>query len=321
MRIAFSTSWIARRQRDGMALAEELARLGLNPIELGHGLPVPQLEGILRVVERGDLRVASVHNFCPHPIEVRGGSPDCYEFTSHREADRRRAVKLTKDTIALAARVKADRVVLHGGRARTMQTYRRALDAIDKGAFLNKSYGRLKIAHVREREARSKGLLSRLEEVLRAVLPDAKAAGITLCLENRERPEDVPSERELPDFVRKFGNEKIRAWHDFGHAQIKENLSFLDHRAYLESIAPLLGGCHVHDVRWPNEDHLPPGEGTIPFDCLLPLLPADSLLVFEISPSAPEDRVLAAWNSRRRIVSSSPQPCGTGSLMKYPAGA
>jgi len=295
MRLAFSTSWNARRHRNGVALGEELARLGLNPIELGHGLTVAQLEGILRVVDRGDLQITSVHNFCPHPIEVQVPSPDCYEFTSHREADRRRAIKLTRDTIALAERVGAKRVVVHGGCARTMQTYRKALDLLHEGHFLDKTYGKLKVTHTREREARGPALLARLESALRELLPAAEAAGVTLCLENRERPEDVPSERELPSFVEKFETAFLRIWHDFGHARIKENLAFLDHRAFLRSVAHLLAGCHLHDVCWPNEDHLPPGAGSIDFDNLLPLLQPDAYLVFELRPSVTEDAVLAAW--------------------------
>ena len=41
--IAFSTNWNVNRQRDGVALVEEILALGFDTIELGHGLSVSQL--------------------------------------------------------------------------------------------------------------------------------------------------------------------------------------------------------------------------------------------------------------------------------------
>ncbi len=74
-------------------------------------------------------------------------------------------------------------------------------------------------------------------------------------------------------------------WHDFGHVQRKANLGLLDHAEFLASIAPRLFGCHVHDVEWPAKDHrIPFTGGGVAFDQLLPLLPKDIPLVWELSP-------------------------------------
>ena len=73
--------------------------------------------GIQEVYKAGEVaRFSSLHNFCPLPLEIQGASPDCYEFTSHRPFDQRRAVKLSLQTIDFARRLGAPFVVLHLGR-------------------------------------------------------------------------------------------------------------------------------------------------------------------------------------------------------------
>lgn len=282
------------RHRNGEEMIEELLRMGIDTIELGHGLKITQIEGILRVIERGDVRISSVHNFCPHPLEVAGDSPDCYEFTSHREADQMRAVRLTRETIDLAARVGAKVVVVHGGRVRTMRCYRKALEMIEKGELLTKSYGDMKIQAVIEREQAGAKRLDRLKRAIAQFLPQAEDRGISLGLENRERYEDVPSEREMLPFLERLAHPQVGYWHDFGHAQIKANMTFLDHRAWFFKALPHLIGCHVHDVTWPNNDHQPPFTGEIPFSDFIPYLPPNIPVVFEMNPFAEEAAVLAA---------------------------
>ena len=293
--LSFSTSWNMHRHREGESIVEELLGMGISTIELGHGLKVSQVQGIVRMVEQGAVRVSSVHNFCPHPIEVQGNSPDCYEFTSHRESDRSRALRLTRKTIELAGRLGAQAVVLHGGRVRTMKNYRKALEMIEAGEFLTKAYGDMKIEAVQAREAAGPRRLERLRNALQDLLPLAQTEGVHLGLENRERYEDVPSEREMLTFLSRIDHSHLGYWHDFGHAQIKENLAFLDHRRWFAEAAPRLVGCHVHDVIWPNEDHQPPFTGEIRFADLLPQIPHGIPIVFEMSPHAEREAILSAW--------------------------
>jgi sugar phosphate isomerase/epimerase len=302
--LSFSTCWNRARHRNGEELAEEILAMGIETVEFGHGLTVSQLEGLLRVVARGDLRVSSVHNFCPHPIEVSGSSPDCYEVTSHRESDRERTVRLTRQTIEVAGRVGARAVVIHGGRVRTMHNYRDLLEMIAAGKFLSPEYAACKREAVSVREAASARMLGRLEQALRAVVPAAEAAGVRLGLENRERYEDVPSEREMLPFLAHLDSGSVGYWHDFGHAQIKENLGFLSHREWFAVARSRLVGCHVHDVHWPNEDHLVPGMGEISWDDFLGQLPPDIPVVFELSPKMEKEAVVKAWKTwQERLLS------------------
>jgi len=293
--LSFSTAWNRSRHPDGELLVEELLRLGIDVIELGHGLKISQLEGILRVVDRGDVRVSSVHNFCPHPIDVSGDSPDCFECTSHRETDRQRFLRLTRETMNTAVRVGAAAVVIHGGRVRTMRSYRQGLDLIESGQIFSKAYGEYKIDSVRKREAGAIRPLARLQALLDNVLPLAEQLNLMLGLENRERYEDVPSEREMLPVINRYNHPHLGYWHDFGHAQIKHNMAFLDHSAWFREALPRLVGCHVHDVIWPNEDHQPPFTGGVDFDSMAPWLAPEIPVVFEIRPDVEKEAVTRAW--------------------------
>lgn len=299
--LAFSTSWNMHRHTDGERMVEEILSLGVDTIELGHGLKISQIDGILKSAQRGDIRVCSLHNFCPHPLEVSGDSPDCFVFTSKNAAERRRAVRLTKATIELASQFQAGLVVMHGGRIRTQRHYQKALELLEEKKFLTKEYGDFKVEAVRAREEAAPPVLARLSECLREVLPLAEEHNVVLGMENRERYEDVPSERELPGLLAGIGNPCLGYWHDFGHARIKENLAFLDHAAYFEQMLPHLVGCHVHDVRWPNQDHQPPFSGEIDWSSLVPKIPSHVPMIFEMSPHLTVEEVrhgLRLWKER-----------------------
>jgi sugar phosphate isomerase/epimerase len=289
--LAFSTCWNARRHTKGESLVEEILELGFDTIELSHNLRNFHLEGILTMVGRGDIRVGSVHNFCPLPPEIVEVSPDCYQFTSHQEEERQRALRRTRETIQLAARVSSPRVVLHGGKTSSALSYRRARQLIREGHVLDRKYAREKLQWVRKRESVSALYLGRLRAALDELQQPAREAGVKLALENRPAYEDVPSEREMIPFIESFPGDVIGYWHDFGHAGIKENLRFHNQAQWLKQSGRHVVGCHLHDVSWPWEDHLPPFSGQLDFDGLIPLLPKDTYMAFEISPDATAEEI------------------------------
>ena len=106
---------IPRATRKVRACCAKSATSGFDFVELSHGVRVSLVGGIQEVVNQGEVRISSLHNFCPLPLEVQGASPDCYEFTSHRPFDQQRAVKLSLQTIDFASRLGAGVVVLHLG--------------------------------------------------------------------------------------------------------------------------------------------------------------------------------------------------------------
>ena len=290
MNPALSTSWNSWRHKDGREMVGEILGLGFRSIELGHGIRSPLLEGVLKAREKHDFAISSVHNFLPMPVEVLSDSPDCYEFTSHRPQDRERAIQLTRQTIDWAARLGAPVVVVHCGLIRTLNLTAPLRNIVESGGIFQKKFVRKKLAAVRSRERVAELYMRRVLDCLSGLVDHAGTKGVKLGIENREHFEAVPGERELADFLRRLDSPHAGYWHDFGHAQIKHNLGLLDHGQWLSAAGPLTIGCHVHDVRWPFRDHSPPFTGEIDYASLLPLLPPDCQLVFELSPrTAAED--------------------------------
>ena len=114
MTLSISTCWNSGRHTDGANMLRELMDLGFDTVELGHGVRISLMQGVERMISK--VRFSSLHNFCPLPVEMFNASPDCYEFSSHRKAERERAVKLTCQTIDWAVRLDAPVVILHCGR-------------------------------------------------------------------------------------------------------------------------------------------------------------------------------------------------------------
>jgi sugar phosphate isomerase/epimerase len=109
-------------------------------------------------------------------------------------------------------------------------------------------------------------------------------------VENREALEEIPLDGEMDMTLREFNHPSIGYWHDCGHAQIKENLGFINHRMHLETMAPRLLGFHIHDVEPPGTDHRAPGSGMIDFASLKPMVKPEHIKVFELSPSLPVEQ-------------------------------
>lgn len=295
--LSFSTNWNAGRHHDGATIIREILDLGFTQIELGHGLSVSQLHGIREAFAKGGggFSVTSVHNFCPMPLEVLHDNPDCYEFTSHRPRERERALRLTRETMATAREFGARYVVLHLGRIISLRGMTDSLlNNLGKRGVNDRDYCRAKLAAVQKREKHAPVFLDRVTRVLEPLVEEASTMGLTLVVENRSDFEAIPTERELLALLEHFDSPHLRYWHDFGHAQMRDNLGLLDHAQWLSDIAPFAVGAHLQDAKWPDVDHLIPFEGEIPFDRLVPLLPSSLNYTLELSPRAKPEAILAA---------------------------
>jgi sugar phosphate isomerase/epimerase len=239
----------------------------------------------------------------PMPVEVQTDSPDCYEFTSDRAADRERALKFTLATIDWAAKLEAPFVVVHTGRIRSLNLTDPLRQMVEQGKLHSREFVRQKLAAVQAREKVAEAFNTRVLEILREAADHAGKRGVKIGVENREYYEAVPSERDFPNFLQRLDSKNVGYWHDFGHAQIKENLGLIDHRLHLETMAPRLLGCHIHDTRWPFKDHCPPFTGETRFDELVPLLPKKCAMVLEMSPRAEAADIVKAaetWEKKFR---------------------
>ncbi len=272
-------------------LREITGKLGFDLIELGHGIRISLMPGIQKMFDAGKVRFSSLHNFCPLPVEVMSASPDCYKFSAAHPEERERAVKQTFQTIDFADRIGAPFVVMHLGEV-PMQPITDPLIALaKKGKLLSREYVQRKIRAVQKRETVAAPYLERVKDCLRRIIDYAAAKNIKLAVENRRGYEGIPTERELPALLDEMNSPQLGYWHDFGHAQIKANLAFLDHAEWLRTIGPRTLGCHVQDCIWPAQDHQPPFAGNIDFEKLIPLLPSNCVFVWEMSPNKTADDI------------------------------
>lgn len=283
--LSLSSCWNSHRFQEVAPYVSEVRELGFEYLELSHGFNVSLLPGIIEAVDAGKIRVSSVHNFCPAPVEVQVDAPDAFEFTSDFAEDRERAIKLTIRTLELAARVQAPRVVLHLGSVK-MPSMTKDLEALTKsGKIYSREYIRKKLEFVTERHKVASTYLDRAKAALDELIPHCEKNRVVLGIETRSHFEQVPSEKEMFELMAHYQDcPWIGFWHDFGHVQRKANLGFLNHEEVLCRLAPKLLGCHVHDVIWPHRDHqIPLATQGVDFDRLLPLVPVGIPLVWELS--------------------------------------
>ena len=54
--------------------------------ELSHGTRISLLPGILDAVDAGEIKISSLHNFCPLPMGVNYAAPNLYQFSASGRA-------------------------------------------------------------------------------------------------------------------------------------------------------------------------------------------------------------------------------------------
>jgi sugar phosphate isomerase/epimerase len=268
-------------------MLREIRSLGFEYAELSHGIRISLLPGIFEAVDTGEIRISTLHNFCPLPMGVDRAAPNIFKFTSLDQRERELAFRHTMKTIETAVRVKASLVVLHMGKVEMKEYTDKLLEMVQKGQKDTPKYDKLCAEVYEKREERKEKHIAAAHELLRRLVREAESRGIRLGIENREALEEIPFESDFPLFFREFSSPTIAYWHDCGHAQIKENLGFINHALHLEALADRLGGFHIHDVGYPGRDHMPPGQGTIDFAALKPMVKPEHLKVFEMAPWVP----------------------------------
>jgi sugar phosphate isomerase/epimerase len=288
---SLSTCWNSQRHTDGRAMLREICELGFEYAELSHGIRISLLPGILEAVDAGEIKISTLHNFCPLPIGVSHAAPNLFKFTSLDARERENAYRHSVKTIETAARLKAQLVVLHMGCIEMKDYTDRLLDMLGNGEKDSPKYRKLCVEAEEKREQKKERHVQLAGEMLLRLLEQAKRYGLKLGVENREALEEIPLESDFGFFFREFEDPLICYWHDTGHAQIKENLGFIQHPMHLESMADRLAGFHIHDVQFPGRDHCPPGSGMIDYAALKPFVRPDHIKVFELSPGVPVEEL------------------------------
>lgn len=274
-------------------MLREIRDLGFEYAELSHGTRISLLPGIFEAVDAGEIKISSLHNFCPLPMGVNNSAPNLYQFSAERPRERELAHRYTVKTIEMAERLRAPVVVLHLGSIEMKSYTEKLLDMVARGERETPKYEKLCAELDEKREAKKGPFLERTKEALKKLLAEAESRGIKLGAENRQGLEELPCESDFQFLFRELDSPNLVYWHDTGHAQIKENLGFIPHLMHLESLKDRLCGFHIHDVHFPGRDHCAPGSGTIDFAGIKPLLKPEHIRVFELSPSLTVEQVRA----------------------------
>jgi sugar phosphate isomerase/epimerase len=288
---AFSTCWNSHRHLDGRGMVQEVRALGFEFVELGHGTRLSLLEGVHEAVAANEIKVSSLHNFCPLPLGFLGSAPDCYLPSSRNERERQLAVRHTLRTIDCAASLGAKIVVVHLGLVPMRDYTRRLLRLSAEGRVNTPKFQRLCDRALAVRNKKRQKHLDQVHRTLETVLPRARAAGVKLGMETRSGIEEIPDEQEMQQILARFGADAILYWHDVGHAAMKESLGLMQTESILARFRGQTAGMHLQDFAPPADDHLPPGFGTFEFGRLAAFVTDDMILAWEIHPQWKSDEI------------------------------
>lgn len=292
---SLSTCWNSHRHTDGRAMLREIRDLGFQYAELSHGIRISLLPGVIEAVDAGEIKISTLHNFCPLPMGINHAAPNIFKFTALDRRERENAFRHTVKTIETAERVGAQLVVLHMGAVDMKDYTDKLIEMVGDNEKETPKYERLCNEVIEKRESKKEKFVEAAYEMLRAVSEQASRRGLKLGIENREALEEIPFETDFTLFFHEFPGETVRYWHDCGHAQIKHNLGFIDHAMHLENMSPWLHGFHIHDVQFPGRDHCPPGSGMIDWAKLAPYVKPEHIKVLELAPGVPPDDVLRGF--------------------------
>lgn len=292
MQFSLSTHWHAYRHVSGEELIDEALELGFDRVELGYDLRHDLIPGVQARVADGSIRIGSVHNFCPIPVGAPMGHPELFTFADPDARVREQALRHTRATIDFAAELGARVVVAHMGNVKMRSYTRKLIELAVDGLDADRRYEKTKIKLLTKRDRKSPRQLAHLYRMLEQILPHLEATDMVLAMENLPTWEAFPTELEAEGLLQHFDSPHLRYWHDFGHAQIRQNLGLSNHLRWLDRLRPYLAGCHVHDVVPPAMDHAMPPDGHIDFPAFRDVVAGTIERVFEPSRRVPPEALV-----------------------------
>ena len=316
--IALSTCWNSGRYRDGENVIDEIAGLGFEAVELSHGLRLSMADGLLSGLKKHpQLKVSSLHNFCPMPPSVMVDDPNAYEFSSNSSSEQEKALTATRRTCEFARQIGVTRVVLHMGAIPMPEPEKELNKLIFDGRHETEAYQEQLHEARSERERLAPLAWQNVRKCLPVLAEMAEMFGVTFGLENQPRFTDFPLPHELHNVFSEYPEDQFQFWLDVGHAQIQDFMGFTPLSHWQEEFGSRLLGFHLHDVRFPCFDHQYPGLGDVYWDQLRLDQYPDTVKVWELNPNIPRHMVeqgrqemidLAAYGPRPLADPSEPAP-------------
>ena len=321
IRLALSTSWLSQRHNDGEAMLREIAGLGFEYVELGHGIPLSLVPGVLKAVASGVIKVSSVHNFCPLPPGVTQPSPNYYEPSGALDSGRAQWVRHTLGTIAFARRVGADRMVSHSGSLHFFfgapsNAFEACYAQLEDGAPDDGRLARLRKKLLKKLARRAPRAYDRIADCLERISDAAEEAGVSIGLENRDGILELPLDDDTEHFFKLLERfPRVGSWFDVGHARIKERMGVRRFESLLAATDANRLGFHLHNVSPSGRDHIGlTEEGSVDFAAVARHMRAGNVAVLEFSRRVSTEQVLASKAFAERLIASAcatpPPTCG-----------
>ena len=292
-------------------MLREIAELGFTHAELSHGIRIVLLPGVIRAVEEGVIKISSTHNFCPLPTGITQSAPNLFEpsVSDHREHEQ--WLRHTKRSLDFAQQVKARVMVLHLGSVQFFW-----FNPAHKIKNFVRNNPTAAIPEDRQYQQVLAKACARLRDKMGPYWRQVQASieevrtyavdhGIQLGFENREKFEELPLDDDFGSLLAGLpAPHSAGYWHDTGHADIKQSMGMLEHRAHLEKNAAQLLGFHLHDVTADGKDHQPIGAGRIDFKMISSFWRPEHLLTLELSPRVQLEDVVSSKAAVEALVAA-----------------
>lgn len=291
--IGLSTSWRSSETNSGKELLDDLARLGVDALELEYRITSDMLREMIPIIKKGAISVLSIHNFCPVPDNVprSQASGNVFLLSSVDKEERRQAIKYSLKTIQLAHELEVKAVVFHVGHVDIDAKKERFFELFDRGE-IGSPVGRGFIDEqltLRKRK-RQKNLDSVLFSLDR-LNSEAERRDVYIGIENRYNFHEIPDFEEIGMVLKEFEGSHIRYWHDIGHASVQEKFGILNHEELLSAYSSNLLGIHIHDING-YDDHLAPGSGEFDFGLIKKRLNSNVIKIMEVHPKVSREDLL-----------------------------
>ena len=294
--LAISTTWNFSCHSNIEEQLLQIKEVGFDAIEIGYNFTDVRLKELKPLLSAMDIKVASVHNFCPLPPKflLNRFFTDYYRLSAPRESERRKAVDYTKRSVDTARSLSCGILVIHAGTIEIKRDYTKALFRLyNEGKFGSGEYLMAKQKILVARQKMSKPYIQAVTKSLDEVLSHAHSMGVKIGLETRYYPHEIPNIQEAEDLLNRFNDKGLVYWHDIGHGEANERLSITAHSDFLSRFAKYMHGIHLHDLIG-IDDHMAPFSGDFDFSRITPYMNDSLIKVIEAHPPATPEQIKEA---------------------------
>ena len=300
LEVSLSTMWVKGRFSHMAGFTAKAKESGFTHIEANASISPRMLSELLKTT----IPISSIHAPCPTVLSSRGIPISSLSLSSLDESERIEAISFTRQTIDLAASVRARAIVLHMGEVPIDLSLQDRLYKLHDGGYAQtKAYSQAKEELVCQRTSQAPHYLDAAKKSLQELSAYSRQKGIILGLETRFHPHEIPNIDEMAELLNEASESLVGYWHDVGHAAVQQQLGLSLHEEWLSRFKDRLVGIHLHDVLGIS-DHHAPGKGNMNWDMVAKYLPSGIVKVCEIGEWNDEEQMqgVVAFLQKKGIV-------------------